>query len=83
MSITRLDIPGTRDEIVEEYCAWQQKQVKREDQKEDYQKACDFLIEHGMDLEEIYQDPNVACDLQTKASVKRGIAWRVVGDVGH
>jgi hypothetical protein len=36
-----------------------------------------------MDLELIYQDPNVASDLETKLGVKRGIAWRVVGDVGH
>ncbi|KIN07039.1 hypothetical protein OIDMADRAFT_46946 [Oidiodendron maius Zn] len=76
MSITRLDIPGTRVEIME-YCAWQQKQVKREDQKEDYQKA------EAMDLELIYQDQTVADDLRTKAGIKRGIAQRIVGDVAH
>lgn len=59
----RLDIPGNRDEVVEKYCAWQQGQVKRADQKADYQKACDYLIDKGMDLELIYQDPNVAGDL--------------------
>jgi hypothetical protein len=36
-----------------------------------------------MDLELIYQDPNIAGDLETKLGVKRGIAWPVVGDVGH
>jgi hypothetical protein len=83
LTITRLDIPGNRDEVVEEYCAWQEDQVKRDDQKEDYRKACHYLIENNIDLEEAYQDHNVACDLQEKAKVKRGAAWRVVGDVGH
>jgi hypothetical protein len=36
-----------------------------------------------MDLELIYQDPAVADDLETKVSIKRGIAQRVVGDIDH
>jgi hypothetical protein len=36
MTMHRLDIPGNRDELVEEYCAWQQEQVQREDQKAVY-----------------------------------------------
>jgi hypothetical protein len=83
MEITRLDIPGTRDEMVEAYCAWQQGQVRRDDQKEDYRRACDYLIEHNIDLELVHQNNSLAGDLQEKAKVKRGAAWRVVGDVGH
>lgn len=83
MNISRLDISGNRDEVVEECCAWQQKQVKRDDQKADYQKACDYLIDKGMDLELIYQDHTVAGDLENIVGIKRGIAWWVVGDVGH
>jgi hypothetical protein len=83
LTINRLDIPGNRDEAVEKYCAWQQGQVMRVDHKADYQKACNYLIDKGMDLELIYQDPNVASDLETKLGIKRGIAWRVVGDVGY
>jgi hypothetical protein len=83
MTINRLNIPGNRDEIVEEYCAWQQKQVKREDQKADYKKACDYLIDNAMDLELIYRDHTVAGELETIVGIKRGSAWRVVGNVEH
>lgn len=83
MTVTRLDLPGPRDEVVEEYCAWQEDQVRRDDQKEDYRKACHYLIQNNIDLEEAYEDHNVAYDLQEKAKVKRGAAWRVVRDVGY
>lgn len=83
LTINRLDIPSNRDEAVEKYYTWQQGQVKRADQKADYQKAYDYLINKGIDLELIYQDPNVASDLETKLGIKRGIAQQVMGDVGH
>lgn len=83
MKITRFDIRGTRDEILEECCAWQKKQVGREDYKGDYQKAYDYLIGKGIDIEELHQDYNVAHDLETKVGIKRGIAQRVVGDVEY
>jgi hypothetical protein len=83
MTINRLDISGKRDVVMGKYCAWQQEQVESEEQKADYQKACDYLIDEAMDLELIYQDQTVADDLRTKAGVKRGIAQRVVGEVGH
>ena len=35
-----------------------------------------------MDLE-LYEDQTIAKDLRTKVGIKRGIAQRVVGDVGH
>ena len=60
MTVNRLDIPGNRDEIVEECCAWQQKQAKREGQKADYHEACNYLIDNAMDLERSYQDHTVA-----------------------
>jgi hypothetical protein len=81
MTINRLDIPGTRDEAVEDYCAWQQMQVKKPDLKAEYQKACGFIIEDGLDLELIHQDQNP--DFLVKRGIKRGIAQRVVGDIGH
>lgn len=83
LTITRLDIPGNRDELVEEYCAWQQGQVEADDQKQEYRKACEYLIEHAIDLEEACQNTDVARRLQDDAKVKRGAAWRVVGDISH
>jgi hypothetical protein len=81
VTINRLDIPGTRDEAVEEYCAWQQMQVKKLDLKAEFQKACDLIIEDGLDLELVHQDQNP--DFLVKRGIKRGIAQRVVGDIGY
>jgi hypothetical protein len=83
LTIHCLDIPGPRDGAVKKYFAWQQEQVEEEEQKAHYQKACNYLIKEALDLEQIYEDPNVARDLQTEAKVKRGVASRVVSDVGH
>jgi hypothetical protein len=77
----RLDLPGPRDEAVEDYCAWQQSKVKKPALKVEYQKACDVIIEDGMDLELIHQDPNP--DFLIKKGIKRGIAQRVVGDIDY
>jgi hypothetical protein len=49
--INPLNIPGPRDETVEDYCTWQQSKVKKPTLKVEYQKACDVIIEDGMDLE--------------------------------
>lgn len=68
----RLDLPGPRDDAVEDYCAWQQSKVNRPTLKVEYQKACDVIIEDGMDLELIHQDPNP--DFLIKRGIKRGIA---------
>ena len=59
------------------------RQAKRQDQKADYQKACNYPIDKGMDLEPIYQDHSVAGDLENIVGIKRGIARWVGGDVGH
>jgi len=80
-SIVRLDIPGFLDEHVEEYCTWQQSRVKKPSLKVEYKKACDVMIEDGMDLDLIRQDPNP--DFLTKKGVKRGIAKHIVGDIDY
>jgi hypothetical protein len=56
-------------------------QVKKLDLKAKYQKACDYIIEDGLDLELIHQDQNP--DFLTKRGIKRGIALRIVGDIGY
>jgi hypothetical protein len=56
--IHRLDISGFRDDDVQEYCAWQQEQVRAPEQKVEYQKACDFMLKDGWTLELLRQDPD-------------------------
>jgi hypothetical protein len=79
--INCLHIPGPRDEALEDYCAWQQSQVKSPGLKAEYQKACDAIIEDGLDLEQIHKDPNP--EFLIKNGVKRGIAHRVVEDIDY
>jgi hypothetical protein len=79
--IKPLHIPGLRDEAVEEYCAWQQSQVKKSSLKVEYQKACDVIIEEGLDLELIRRDPKP--QFLIERGIKRGIAEHVVGDIDY
>jgi len=76
---TRLKIPGPRDTAVEEYCAWQKSKVTKPALKEEYQKACDIIIEDGMDLELIHRNPDSKYLIEK--GVKRGPAEHIVGDI--
>lgn len=67
--IKRLDIPGHRDEAVEDYCTWQQSKVKKPTLKVEYKEARDIIIEDGMDLEMIHRDPNP--EFLTQRGVKK------------
>ena len=80
-TIDRLNIAGFRDVVVKEYCAWQQSQVDSTTLKVEYQKACEVILEEGMDLETIRRKPNP--DFLTKKGVKRGIAEHVVDDIDY
>jgi hypothetical protein len=77
--IPHLDIPRPRDKAVKDYCAWQQLQVEDPEQKAGYQKAYKVIMDDGMDLELIHQDPNP--EFLIKGGVKRGAALHVVGDI--
>jgi len=77
----RLNIPGFRDDAVKEYYAWQQSQVKEPALKAAYNTACSVILEEGMDLELIREDPDP--DFLVKRGVKRGIARQVVRDIDY
>jgi hypothetical protein len=79
--IVRLDIPGFLDEQVEEYCTWQQSRVKKPALKEDCKKACDVMIEQGIDLNLIRRNPNPKFLIDE--GVKRRTAERVVSDIDY
>lgn len=79
MDIPSIDIPGFRDEAVEKYCAWHQSKVKSAAQKEQYQKACNIIIQEDMDLELIYKEPDP--DFLMRGGVKRGPALHIVRDI--
>ena len=49
--------------------------------KVEYQKACDMIIEEGIDLELIRRDPKP--DFLIERGIKRGIAEHVVGDIDY
>jgi len=60
MEAKRIDIPGLHDVNVQDYCDWLKSRVKTEAQRDEYQKAADFLIENAFDLDLLYEDQNPA-----------------------
>jgi hypothetical protein len=79
--LNRLNIPGFRDDAVEEYCNWQKSQNKRPELKLEYQKACDVIIKRGSDLELIRRNPNPK--FLINADVLEGVAEHVIGDINY
>lgn len=79
--INRLDIPGFLDEQVEDYCTQQQSRVKKLSLKVEYQKACDKIIDIGVHLGLIRQDPNP--DFLIKKGIKREVAKHIVSDINE
>jgi hypothetical protein len=79
--INPLDIPGFLDEMVEDYCTWQQLRVKKPTLKVEYQKACDVIIGEGMDLELIRRNPNPKFLIDK--GVKKGTAKQIVSDIDY
>ncbi|KAK0246848.1 hypothetical protein LTS09_018011 [Friedmanniomyces endolithicus] len=53
--ISRIIIPGMRDERVREYCCWQQSFVADDAHKAQYAKAGEILLARGWDLELMYR----------------------------
>jgi hypothetical protein len=77
----RLNIPGFRDDAVEEYCARQKSQNKRLELKLEYQKACDVITKKGKDLELIRRNPNPKFLIDE--DVLEGIAEHIVKDIDY
>jgi hypothetical protein len=74
-TLRRLSMPGFLDDHVEEYCGWQKSRVKRVKTKSGYDKACNVILDNGMDLELIRQDPNPK--FLTDNGVEKGVADHV------
>jgi len=48
--VSPVEFSGLRDNNVQQYCEWQQPEVKNSSLKAAVQKATDFVIEKGLDL---------------------------------
>jgi hypothetical protein len=59
-----LNIPGQLEEYVAEYSTWHESRVKTEGWKADCKKACNVIIKHGVDLNQICcnRDPQFLID---------------------
>jgi hypothetical protein len=75
-----LDIASFLDTAVEAYSDWQQSRVRREDQKDEIRKLCDIALDHGLDLQQLYDDQDP--DFFVKQGIKVGIARRFIRDIG-
>jgi len=76
-SIPSIDIPGFRDEAVEQYCAWHQSKYKDLAKKAQYEIARDVMIEEDMDLELLYQDPDPNFLIQKVLKERQPYMWYV------
>ncbi|PWI64740.1 hypothetical protein PCL_08605 [Purpureocillium lilacinum] len=74
-----LNIPGLRNEAVEEYCVWHCSKVRSKDQTKAYELARDLTLARSLDLELVYED-NYA-QIYIDNGVSEGVARRFVRDV--
>lgn len=72
-----LGIAGPRDLAVKEYTEWQQPNVVDEKLRVEFSRVCEGVLEGGMGLEEVYEDPKPGFFVQN--GIKSGIARRVTG----
>jgi hypothetical protein len=79
--MSRLNIPGLLDTAVERYSDWQQSRVGREDQKNEIRNVCNIVLDHGLDLQQIYDDQD--SELFIKQGIKVGIARRFIRDIEY
>lgn len=79
---TRIDIPGFHDVNLQRYCDWLKSRVRGAGQKAEYQKATDFLIESGYDLDLLHEDQDHTL-LVEQGQVLPGTARRYVKDIGY
>jgi hypothetical protein len=68
-------------QYLENYSDWQRSRVRGRDQKDDVQNMCHIALEHGLDLQQLYdnQDP----DVFISRGIKLGVARRFVRDIGY
>ncbi|KAK4071308.1 hypothetical protein Purlil1_13462 [Purpureocillium lilacinum] len=74
-----LKVPGLRDDAVMEYCRWHCSKVRRTDQKIHYALARDLTLDHGFDLELVYESKNP--QFYSDHGVLPGVAQRFVRDI--
>lgn len=77
----RLEVPGFLDAAVEDYSDWQKSRVRGYDQKDDIQNMCDVALEHGLDLQQLYDDHDP--DFFISRGIKIGVARRFIRDISY
>ena len=79
-TMSPVKISGLRDEGVQDYCDWQQSQVRKPSWKAAFQKATDFVVDRCLDLELLHEDQNPQL-LVEEGGVPEGIAQRFYRDI--
>ncbi|KAK2051832.1 hypothetical protein LY76DRAFT_468373, partial [Colletotrichum caudatum] len=78
-AVLDLEIAGPRDVAVRKYCEWQCSQVESEALKLEFWKAYNAALDHGFDLEQVYEDQRP--EFFIEQGVKAGMARRFVCDI--
>lgn len=61
------------------YSEWQKSKVFDDTLKAEFQKACDIMLNNGLDLEQVYEDKDPEFFIRRR--VKKGIARRFVNEI--
>lgn len=78
-SVTMSTIPDCRDDLMDEYCLWQQSRYSNTALKDEFRKAFNVALMEGVCLKQIYRERNVKFFIEL--GVKKGIAWSFVYDI--
>jgi hypothetical protein len=78
--VSPVEFSGLRDDNVQQYCEWQQSKVKNPSLKAAFQKATDFVIEKGLDLELLHEDQNPQFLIE-EGGIPLGVARRYYRDI--
>jgi hypothetical protein len=54
--VKRIHISGLRDVAVQDYCEYQQAQVRDESLKAEFQTAANLVLAEELDLEQLHED---------------------------
>lgn len=79
--ITRLKIPGFREQAVEDYCQWLCMQVRSDQWKRWFLEVKEIILEEGVELARLHEAPKTEARLLVDKGIKRGIALQFTTNV--
>lgn len=77
--VERLNIPGLREDVLENYTQWHHSKVGTAMLRNEFTKSKDFTLESGFSLDQVHRDQNA--EFYIEQGIKPGIARSWVEDI--